>query len=185
MAGKVLEVVSSTTRPTAGSITTTTANVSPTGGSQTILGGYATVGGNTWAVSGSAATAGAISGLATYSTTFAAGTNVDSQASASVGALTINSLRFNTNVADTVTLTGALTDATGGILETSNVGTVATSITGSTLTSGAADLIFIQNNTGGALTVASTITGAVGLTKAGGGTLIDPTQISFNATASL
>lgn len=160
------------TLPTAGSISTTTANSNPTGGSQTILGGYATVGGNTWAVSGSAATAGAISGLATYSTTFAAGTNVDSQASASVGALTINSLRFNTNVADTVTLTGALTDATGGILESSNVGTVATSITGSTLTSGAADLIFIQNNTGGALTVASTITGAVGLTKAGGGTLI-------------
>ncbi len=115
------------TLPTAGSITTTTTNASPTGGQQTILGGYATVGGSTWAVSGSGGTAGAISGLTSFSTTFTSGLDVDAQQGGNnvASALTINSLRFNnTNAAgnDTLTLGGALTIATGGLLVTANVG---------------------------------------------------------------
>src|SRR4029077_195999 len=72
--------------------TTTTANSNFTGGSQTILGGYATVDGITWAVSaGNGTTAGNITGLATYNTGFAAGTNVNATTGTSTpGAMTIN-----------------------------------------------------------------------------------------------
>lgn len=164
------------TLPAAGSITTTTANANFAGGQQTILDG-ATVGGNTWAVSGSGATPGAISGLATYNSGFAAGTDVDVATGASAPAsMTVNSVRFNGAGAADVTLGGAATVATGGILVTSNVGNNAVSISGSTLASGnGKDLTVIQNNAAGAnstLTVGSQITGTTGLAKSGAGTLV-------------
>lgn len=157
-----------------GTNTTTTANANFTGGSQTILGGYATFNGNTWAVSGSGASPGTITGLGTYSTTFTAGTNVDDTTAGSVtpASMTINSLRFNTAVASSVDTTGNLTIATGGILETSTVGANAVSINNNNLTSNnGQDLIVIQNNTLGGMTIGSNITGGIGLTKSGLGSL--------------
>lgn len=159
--------------PASGAISTTQANANISGGSQTILGGHATVGGNTWAVSGSGATAGAISGLSAYSATFTAGTDVDAPAGTSApGAMTINSLRFNQAAGAAVNTGGNLTVATGGILMTSAV-TSAVSINNNNLTSGnGQDLIVHQNSTAANLTIASAITGSIGLTKSGAGNLI-------------
>jgi len=174
-----------------GTQTTTTSNGSFTGGSQTILGGYATVGGNTWAVSGTGGTAGAITGLASYNAGFAAGTNVN----ATVGttnptAMTINSLRFNTAGAYTVNTSGNLTVATGGILETSTVGNNAVSINNNNLTSGnGKDLVVIQNNTAGGMTIGSTITNngatSIGLTKSGAGSLALTSANTFTGVTTI
>ncbi len=157
-----------------GTITTTTANANVTGGQQTILGGYATYNGETtWAVSGTGATAGTITGLSSYNTGFAAGTDVDAvSGTSSPASMTINSLRFNNVGPYTVNLGGAMTVATGGILETSGVGAHFATINNSTLTSGnGTDLIVIQNNSNGSLAIGSQITGSIGLTKSGAGIL--------------
>ncbi len=168
------------TLPASGTVSTTTANASFSGGQQTILGGYATVGGSTWAVSGSGATAGTISGLTSYSSTFASGTDVDVPTGTTTpGSLTVNSLRFNgTGAATAVNSSGNLVVATGGILTTSNVGAYANTINGGTITScNGADLVIIQNNTNasGGMTVGSAIVDnggtAIGLTKSGAGSL--------------
>lgn len=114
-----------------------------------------------------------------YSNTAAttAATNLDLTANVALNAnVTVGSVRFNNAIEDpTLTLNGAHTIGSGGILVTGAVGANATRITGGSLTSGnGQDLIIIQNNTNaaGALTVDATITGAVGLTKSGGGQLI-------------
>jgi fibronectin-binding autotransporter adhesin len=158
-------------------VTTTNANASFTGGQQTILGGYATFGGgSTWAVSaGDGTNPGAIGGLSAYSSTFTAGTDVDAAGALAPAAMTINSLRFNSNAgATTVTSSGAITIATGGILVTPTVGNNAVTIAGSTLATGnGTDLIVNQYNTANTLTISSVIAGgAAGLTKSGPGTLI-------------
>ena len=160
------------TLPSSGSITTTTSNY----GGQTTLGGYATVGGTSWAVStGDGSTPYTIAALpsASYSTSFTSPGDIDSQASASVAATTINSLRFNTPNSQTITFTGPVQIVTGGILETSNVGANAITIAGSIVASdNPQDIVFIQNNVSGALTVTSQIGGFGALTKAGPGTLV-------------
>ncbi len=139
---------------TAGTLTTTTAN---TGTS--ILGGYATFGGSTWAVSaGDGTNAGAITGLAagSYTPSVALTTapgstaNVDFQVTntTAYSAQTINSLRFNTAAATTLTLSGATIITSGGILKTSAVGNNGSTITGGTLEGSAGgDLIVINNDT--------------------------------------
>ncbi|HTQ40423.1 MAG TPA: autotransporter-associated beta strand repeat-containing protein [Pirellulales bacterium] len=158
------------TLPTAGSITTTTANANFSGGQQSIIGGYATVAGATWAVSASDGnTPGAITGLANYVTNvFTAGKDVDltsSQTSAST--LTINSLRLSGNSSgQTVTLSNPLTVATGGILVTNPNDET---LSGSSITSGnGQDVIFQIKNSDHNLTLSSQITGSVGLTLIGG-----------------
>jgi fibronectin-binding autotransporter adhesin len=159
-------------------VNTTTANANVSGGQQTILGGYATFGGGTtWAVSGSGATAGTISGLptASYATAFTAGADVDvAPATAAPAAVTINSLRFNDGTAaTTVTPTGIVTVATGGILVTPTVGNNAVTIAGTGLTSGnGVDLIVNQYNPANTLTISTVISGTIGITKAGPGTLV-------------
>jgi autotransporter-associated beta strand protein len=178
--------------PTTGNITTTTVNSSFPQGQQTILGGYATVNGTTWAVSGSGATAGIITGLTNYDTNFDGNTDVDvtSVTPTSVSTNYINSLRFNIAAPYTLTLGSpvsfsanmsavSLYIASGGILETSNVGANADSITSGVLsTSNGTDLIVIQNNVAAPLTISSQIVNFntsgvnLGLTKAGPGTLI-------------
>jgi fibronectin-binding autotransporter adhesin len=164
--------------PENGSVTTTTANADYTsyGGQKTILPGWITVNGNTWGVSaGNGTDAGAITGLTNYNAGFAAGKDVDAQTGASnVGAMTVNSLRFNNAGAASVNVgggSGNLTIANGGILVTSNVGANNIAITcgafgsqnggttgfapGGTLST----LEVIQNNTRGTLTLNGAIDG--------------------------
>jgi autotransporter-associated beta strand protein len=170
-------VVDFTAFPTTGSITTTTANA---GANASILGGYATaLGETTWAVSGgNGTTAGAVSALSSFDTGFATtGANVDVTGASNVTTpvTAINSLRFNTASGFTVTPSGTLTIATGGILETTNVGSNYNYINTGNLTTGGSDLVVIQNNTSALLYIGSTITdaisGSIGLTKAGAGIL--------------
>ena len=145
--------------------------------SGTAIGGIAngfttTSGGTTWLAQDGG---GVLTALATYGTdTFGAGTNTDVTVTGA-GAST-NSIRFNTLAATAVTLTGANTVDSGGILVTSVVGANASSITGGSIAGSAtAGLTVIQNNNAGALTIGSVIGnngGATGLTKSGTGNLI-------------
>jgi fibronectin-binding autotransporter adhesin len=177
-------------QPAAGSnnFYTTTANPTFTGGTNTILGGYAVFSPTgsatptTWATSAaSGGAAGLVSGLSSYtvangSTAITAGADIDAQASpATVAAITINSLRFNTAAPVMITGTAAntITVASGGILETAAVGANAVAITGGNLTTGnGADLIVNQYNTASPMTILSAVTGTTGVTLSGGGTLV-------------
>jgi autotransporter-associated beta strand protein len=157
---------------------TISADANFTGGSQSILGGWATYNGTTWATSaGTGSAEGVVGALGTFSATYTAGTNVDSAIGTSTpGAMTINSLRFNNAGAYTINTGGNVVVATGGILETNNVGANAVAINNNSLTSGnGQDLIIIQNNiSGGNMTIGSNITdnsGSIGLTKSGLGNL--------------
>jgi fibronectin-binding autotransporter adhesin len=176
------------TIPTVGSVTTTTANANFAGGSQTILGGYATANNqSTWAVSsGTGTTPGAISALNSYDTSFnVSGANLDVVSpdggttlniTSGTGVTSVNSIRFNTSQALTLTVPTNFAVATGGILVTPNVGGSASTITGGSITSNnGQDLIVIQNNNASTFTIASNIVdsilGSIGLTKAGIGSL--------------
>jgi len=145
-----------------------------------ILPGWATVGGNTWAVSASSAADTAITGLANVNYSSTAGTTANFDTLKAGGGITlasngtVNSIRFARAGADTVTANGVNIIGSGGILVTSAVGNNALTITGGTsLTSGnGQDLIVHQYNTANTLTIATKITGGIGVTKAGPGTLI-------------
>ncbi|MCW1921177.1 autotransporter-associated beta strand repeat-containing protein [Luteolibacter arcticus] len=161
------------------SVITSTANTAG------ILGGWATFGGNTWAVTnGNAAP---ITGLATFTNDWLTATgNADITATNTSGALTVNSLRFNTAAAVTQTLSGANVITSGGILVTPAVGANTTTITGGTsLGSGTTDLIIHQNNTAGGLTIASLITGTTGVTKTGAGTLTFNSLKSYTGVTNI
>ena len=105
--------------------------------------------------------------------------NAPTGPSAPASGATYNSWRFNNAGSYTINPTGNVTIATGGILETSNVGANAVSIdtagTSDILASGnGQDLIVIQNNAAAPMTINSVINGAssaLGLTKSGAGTL--------------
>lgn len=169
------------TRQFGGTVDFTGPGTITSGNAAGLMGGWATVGGTTWAVSGGAGNA--ITGLSSYNTSTAGSTapggNVDFQASNTTAwaSQMINSLRFNTAAATTLTLDAGqvLTDSTGGILVTSAVGANTTTITGGAISgaSGNGPLTIIQNNTSGELNIASTITGTAsdGFTKSGAGTL--------------
>ncbi len=106
-----------------------------------ILGGWATQGGEaTWAVAGNGA---AITGLSTYqpNTSTSLGASIFGNTDMTVSGTTTltpgfgsiattNSLRFNNAAADTIALTGQMFITSGGILETSNVGANANTISG-------------------------------------------------------
>ncbi len=142
-----------------------------------ILGGWATVGGTDWAVNSTNGAEGAIAALASYSNdTWAPGNNTTVTASGAPAAgSTTHSLRFNAAGANTLTLAGTNTVASGGILVTANVGANASTIAGGILRGASgADLIVHQNNPAGAFVIASQIAdndGATALTKAGVGML--------------
>lgn len=119
---------------------------------------------------------------ATGTTAWTAGKNMDVTGSngAPYTAVEVNSVRFNANGANTVTLAdGTNSVASGMILVTdavgANVSTIAGSGGGSILMGRAAqDLLVINNNTSGALVIGSIIAdnaGATGLTKSGAGIL--------------
>ncbi|HEV2973330.1 MAG TPA: autotransporter-associated beta strand repeat-containing protein [Pirellulales bacterium] len=133
-----------------GSISTTST------GSNGILAGFATIGGTDWAVGG-----GTITALnAPGGTVWVDGTtnlNLNGNSSAGPGA-SVNSLLFSTANSYTVTLTGANSITSGGILVSSVVGANASAITGGSLTSGnGGDLIVNQFNAAGSLTISSAI----------------------------
>ena len=139
--------------------------------------------GSNWAVANGAGVA--ISGLSSYTLTSVAttaasnyaGNNIDVNDSSGVldGAITTNSLRFNTAAANTLTLTGTPNIITsGGILVSSGVGANLSTIAGGDLTGAAiTNLNVIQNNTLGGLTISSVIVNntATGLSKSGAGLL--------------
>jgi len=159
-------------------------NSTTLGGANTIVGGWLTVnGGSTWGVSAGTGVNvtgnGNITPFASFTTSFAAAGDVDAQIGTStVSGLTINSLRLNNPGAYTVS--GTLTIASGGILVTSNVGANAVAFSGGNLISLNAianpDIILIQDNTSGGVTIADTITnssltGSTSFTKSGAGSL--------------
>jgi autotransporter-associated beta strand protein len=137
--------------------------------------GYLTAGGTDWLLAQGATTKNT---AATYvNDTWASPNNTTVTGNDSpVSGSTVNSLRFGAAGAFTVTLTGANTITTGGILVNSTVGANAATITGGTLTSGntnadgSHDLIIINNNTtaGGSVVINSVIAdngaNSVGLT---------------------
>ena len=165
---------------TSGAVTTSAGNTNG------ILGGWATVAGTNWAVNSTNGANGPVAAFAAYTASTTGSTapgstaNVDFQASNGTAWSTqsVNSLRFNTAAATTLAIAAAnrLTDASGGILVTANVGNNSTSITGGTLQGASGqDLVVIQNNASGGLTIGSVIAdnqSATALTKAGPGTLV-------------
>jgi fibronectin-binding autotransporter adhesin len=167
--GVISRSVGTTLRLDAGANTGLSVTNSNTNG---ILGGWFTVG-----TAGFATTDGArVTALSTYGSSLTAGTNADVPASANVtSGATVNSLRFNTATASTLTLAGALNLQSGGLLVTPVVGAAASGLTGGSLVSGQSELFITQNNATTPFTIASAITdnaGAVNLVKTGAGTLI-------------
>lgn len=143
----------------------------------TINGGATNTNTTDWAIYSGGKIVALAAGSYTNTAATTAATNLDLTASVTLNAnVTLGSVRFNNAIATpTLTLNGAHTVGSGGILVTGNVGANATRITGGSITSGnGQDLVIIQNNTNaaGALTIDAEITGNVGLTKSGGGQLI-------------
>jgi autotransporter-associated beta strand protein len=185
---------------TGATLSTTSSN-----GAGTILGGWATFYNpsipatnaqhlDSWAV----ITAGNIAALpnASYvNDTWASGNNttVTTSTTQAAGATT-NSVRFNGGGGNNfvVSLAGANTITSGGILITPNPGTGgSTNIVGGTITSGASDLVITNHNAFSNFTLQSGIVGAIGLTTAGNGqtilsgnnTYTGPTYVNGTGTA--
>lgn len=151
-----------------------TANVVGTGTDAILIG--ATLN-STDFVKAAAGNVGVADYLATGTTTWTAGKNMDVTGSNGTAytAANVNAVRFNTAGANTVTLAAGTNTMQGGILITSNVGANLSTITGGTLAgANGKDLLVVQNNTQGGLTIGSAIinnTSATGLTKLGVGNL--------------
>lgn len=110
----------------------------------------------------------------TGTSTWSAGKNMNVTGNVTAtGGTAINSLRFGTAGAFTLSLTGTQTIDSGMVLVNGNVGSNLSTISGGTLTGSASgDLELLQYNTTGGLTISSTIAdngGATALTVAGGG----------------
>ncbi len=163
--------------------------------------------GNSWVVANGPGNK--ITQLASYTQTSVAGTNASNYTDGNIDVnnsagtlnanINANSLRFNTAAANTLSLSGSNSLATGGILVGSTVGNNLSTISGGTL-SGANgnDLHIIQNNTSNGLTIASTIAGLPPLTKSGpglltlsannsftGGLIINAGQVILGSTSAL
>ncbi|MCE0499767.1 MAG: autotransporter-associated beta strand repeat-containing protein, partial [Methylacidiphilales bacterium] len=158
-----------------------------------IMGGNATYGGTTWAVA-PGSVGGAITGLASssyYETSnggatagnYATNTNVDVNLTETIGAaVTLNSIRYNTIPSGnglSLTLTGANTLTSGGILITTNAGDYSVAganfflsgATGATLTSGGSNIpiTVFQNAVNYTFDIGVVLSGSNGLTIAGPG----------------
>lgn len=125
---------------------------------------------------------------ATDASTWTTGKNMDVTGDVTTGAgdAGVNSLRFNEATARTVTLTGTQTVASGMILNTGNVGARDNVIAGGVLKGSAGgDLLVIQNNASGLLTITSDIQdngSATALTKVGAGVLVMSGANSYTGT---
>ena len=173
--------------------TVMTEKLNGTGG---ILGGWATVAGTDWAVSaGNGTRVGAITALGSYTNdVWAAGNNTDVTGNETLSdGATTNTVRFDGNADVTVTLgNGTNTVASGGILMTPNVGAHNVTITsgagnGTITGNGGRDLMLIQNDMSGVMTVDAPVVdsvtpaGAVSLTVSGAGKVV---LTSTNSTYS-
>jgi len=163
--GGTLDINTNTGGGYLNTITTTTAN------NNGILGGWATLNSADWAVGTTLAPYSAYT-TSTDPTTWATNNNVSLSASPSIvgNGTNINSLRLT--AASTVTLNGALTLASGGLLVT---GSDATAITNGTLMGGSGADLIVHQYASGDLTISSTLadnTSASSLTKSGTGKLI-------------
>jgi len=125
-------------------------------------------------------TGGAITGLldASYSATFATNANVDvAGGPLTQAAITTNSLRFNSPGGTVLSLSGTLTNASGGILitpaVTGDVTFQSTSTAARTIAGGTPAEFTVHHHGSGLLTFASTITltGSSGFTKTGAGSM--------------
>ena len=157
----------------------TTGNINTSNGPTTFLGGWATVAGANWAgVNGSGNIVPLTSAGGSYANdSWTAPANTTVTQNDTISGQTTNSLRFNAPGPATggfsVSLSGANTIASGGILVTSAAGANGATIAGGgTLTSGnGSDLIVQQFDSAGPLSISATIAGSIGLTKSGPGTL--------------
>ncbi|HEY1686723.1 MAG TPA: autotransporter-associated beta strand repeat-containing protein [Tepidisphaeraceae bacterium] len=155
--------------------TLTTSNANVNG----IVGGWATIATTDWASIASNGQVVTLTANGGYNAdAWASGTNTDVLNNDVIpnNSLT-NSVRFNANAGNNVSLGGANTISSGGILMTANVGAYNSTLTGGFLTSGnGQDLIIFQYNTQGLLTIGSTLTDngatSIGLTKSGAGTAV-------------
>jgi len=162
-----------------------------------ILGPWATVGGTTWAVNSTGLADAPITGLATYTLSSAAGDIATNYAGANISidsnqildaAATPNSLRFNNAAANTLTLTGANTIGSGGILVTSNVANNLSTIEGGTLTGpNNGDFVINQQNTANSLRIDSDIVnnGTTNLVKLGLGRAILTGNNTYSGTTTI
>jgi len=175
--GSTLNVtLPSGTQSSANGVTTTSTSFTNNGILASAANGtaFATVGGTDWA----ALSSGNIVAYTGYtSDTWASGNNTTVTTSSSpTSGSTTNSLRFNAAGANTLTLAGINTLASGGILVTGNVGNNLSTISGGTLQGSTVgkDLVVIQNNILNGLTIGSIIADnstATSLTKSGAGFL--------------
>lgn len=160
--------------PASGAITTTTANTI-----FGILGGWATVRNASnavhFAMNDGAGNIVAIAPAAQDDITLWNGQHVTDSTgyTGSRRFAAINSLRFNANAASAVTILsgGVLSIGSGGVLMTSNAATGVHAINGGTLTSAYGELVFTLDSASQGLGVSSFITGGMGVTKSGVGTL--------------
>ena len=131
---------------------------------------YATVNGGAGWASFSGSNIVPLASYATGNANYTSTNNVDVTNGDSVSGVTVNTLRFNSSSTIGLTLAGANTVATGGILTTPNA-TAATISGGSLQTGGGNEFVFADY---GNLTVASALVnnGTTALTKAGSGTLV-------------
>ena len=131
---------------------------------------YATVNGGAGWASLSGSNIVPLSNMVTGTLNYTSTNNVDVTNGDSVSGVTVNTLRFNSSPTIGLTLAGANTVATGGILTTPNA-TAATISGGSLQTGGGNEFVFADY---GSLTVSSTLvnSGTTALTKAGSGTLV-------------
>lgn len=161
--------------PGSGAVQTTTGN-----DASGIIGVWATYGSSDWAVGSSDGITLTTVTAATYTNTsdalnnptLYAGKNMNVNSDqAPTNLIAPNSLRFNSAAPYTLTLQGANSIASGGILVGSTVGNNLSKITGGTLATGT-ELIVNQNNILNNLEIGSTITGGGMLSKWGAGTLV-------------
>ncbi|MBX7211444.1 MAG: autotransporter-associated beta strand repeat-containing protein [Verrucomicrobiaceae bacterium] len=143
------------------------------------IGGYATFGSSylaeSWAVSNGAAAAITALPLGSYVGTWSGTNHTDVNSSISATGTT-QTVRFNANAANTITLTGNATVSSGGILLTENVGNNPSTITTGgafTLAGNGTDLIVHQYNAYNSLLL-DVVLASGGLTTAGPGTVILP-----------
>ncbi len=127
---------------------------------------------------------------AASSFTTGANMNVAASTTSNIGTVSINSLRFNASSNFNITITGSsatLTIASGMILFGSSAtagGTIGSAANYGKLTTGQGDLMLIANNATGSDTIYSQITGSIGLTKIGPGTVVLNSQAANTYTGS-